>query len=163
MKRHIFFISLFAFLSAQVGFAQSQRQKANWDEALFFLNKTDFCDKYKEYKAKMEKDVTSFLSNKDNLKVSKENLDAVQKAYQKSAEKFDLVFDKMKGDFANAGKRKQISKAPEDFAKAYKADLLEAYNFYVENCQQKMDALAPTTGTFTAIPGLNSWTSTRMA
>lgn len=142
MKKTIFRLSLLllAALISEGLLAQSKREE-KWQTAINALKETEFITKYKEFKERIEANVTQFHIDMTEKGLSEEEIEAVAAAYENSVEKFDKLLDKLKTDFTDPTMRKELAKSSDRYTEVYVPNLEKAYATYMNDCQLKIDRL----------------------
>ncbi len=109
-------------LGLQLATAQNAaEQKAI--ELIQALNKTEFVQSYREYKANIELDIAEFKLAEAELQPK--DVRRVQLYYTQSKLKFDALLDKMEMDFSSKTTRKTIVQNPQAYTKKMQEQLLQ--------------------------------------
>ncbi len=98
-----------------------------------FLN-TDFLKDFEESRNRAEQSIRDFkrIQNEYDPK----QVEQVMTAYNNSADRFNQILLKIKGDMLNKAVRKYIVNNPDGYAKQVSFDLNEARDFYANNYQK---------------------------
>ena len=125
-------------LGLQLATAQNAaEQKAQ--ELIQALNKTEFVQSYREYKANIELDIAEFKLEEAELQPK--DVRRVQLYYNQSKLKFDALLDKMEMDFSSKTTRKIIVQNPQAYTKKMQEQLTTAGDFYLQNCKKLIEQL----------------------
>lgn len=125
-------------LGLQLATAQNAaEQKAI--ELIQALNKTEFVQSYREYKANIELDIAEFKLAEAELQPK--DVRRVQLYYTQSKLKFDALLDKMEMDFSSKTTRKTIVQNPQAYTKKMQEQLTTAGDFYLQNCKKLIEQL----------------------
>ena len=100
---------------------------------------TSFFREYDQLRLKAEESVRDFKRIESNY--SEEQKQAVSNAYNASAQYFNTILINVKRDLLDPGKRKLISKYPNEYAKQLETDLQKARDFYANTYQKEMAEL----------------------
>lgn len=108
-------------------------------ELIAALNKTQFVQEYRDYKAGIELDIAEFKLVESNFQ--ERDVKRIQLYYNQSRTKFDAILDKLQADLTSRTMRKTIAQNPERYTKALKSSLTAAVNFYNDNCKKRIEEL----------------------
>ncbi|MDZ4710328.1 MAG: hypothetical protein SH818_18150 [Saprospiraceae bacterium] len=100
-----------------------------------FLN-TDFLKQFEEARNRAEQSVRDF--KRIQSEYDEKQIERVMSAYNNSADRFNQVLLKIKGDLLNKATRKYLVKNPDDYAKQISYDLNLAKDFYANNYQKTL-------------------------
>ena len=108
-------------------------------ELITALNKTQFVQEYRDYKAGIELDIAEFKLVESDFQ--ERDVKRIQLYYNQSRTKFDAILDKLQADLTSRTMRKTIAQNPDRYTKALKSSLTTAVNFYNDNCKKRIEAL----------------------
>jgi hypothetical protein len=140
------FLFIIVFISALSLTAQTDKRTAKWQVTIDGLGKTEFIQKYTKAKEGIEAQVTEFHRNKATLNAA--DVEEVRKVYEATAANFDKLLDGLRNDFMSKESRMIMTKFPDRYSKTFNAELEDYTRLYKNNCQSRMDALVPSTGSF---------------
>ncbi|MEO0338120.1 MAG: hypothetical protein AAF242_02795, partial [Bacteroidota bacterium] len=109
--------------------------------ALQEFMQTEFMRKYNDLKIKAESEITAFIGTSSGYDPN--DVARVQVAYDRTAQRFNGLLEKIKADFMDSQKLKYITKFPESYSRGLELDIRELSDFYSAELQQ---TLADVTG-----------------
>ncbi len=138
MKNFITLIVL-TFLFCGNTYAQPEGDKISG--ALQEFMQTEFMRKYNDLKIKAESEITAFIGTSATYEPN--DVARVQIAYDRTAQRFNGLLEKIKADFMDNQKLKYITKFPGSYSRGLELDIRELSDFYSAELQQ---TLADVTG-----------------
>jgi hypothetical protein len=128
------FLVLIGFLILNQSAAQCPGKSPFWGLNCF-LN-SDFMTKFEEARTKAEQSVRDFKRLHGEEQFADEDVERVIDAYNSSANTFNEVLYKIKGDLLDKKMRKFVVSSPDDYATLIEAELNKAKTTYANSYQK---------------------------
>lgn len=133
MKNLILLLVLLSFLPPSLK-AQPNTDKVS--DALSEFQQTEFMRKYSDLRIKAETEISAFRTNSSQY--DPQDVARVQIAYDRTAQRFNGLLDKIKKDFLDTRKLKYITQYPDTYSRGLELDIRELSDFYSQNLQQTL-------------------------
>jgi hypothetical protein len=127
-------LSLFLGFGALVSAQPNPTDKVS--DALSEFNQTEFMRQFGDLRIKAEAEIGAFVTNSSSYEP--QDVARVQVAYDRTAQRFNGLLDKIKKDFLDTKKLKYITQYPESYSRGLELDIRELSDFYSQNLQQTL-------------------------
>jgi len=115
---------------------QAQNSNEKISDALRQFMQTEFMQQYSDLRIQAESEASNLIANASMYEP--QDVTRVQIAYDRTAQRFNGLLDKIKGDFLDNQKLKFITRFPEDYSRGLELDIRELSDFYSQNLQQTL-------------------------
>ena len=133
MKNLLLLFVLSIFLAPSL---KAQQNTDKVSDALSEFNQTEFMRKFSDLRIKAETEISAFRAN--STQYDPQAVARVQIAYDRTAQRFNGLLDKIKKDFLDSRKLKYITQYPETYSRGLELDIRELSDFYSQNLQQTL-------------------------
>lgn len=104
--------------------------------ALSEFMQTEFMRQFGDLRIKAEAEIGAFATNSSSY--DPQEVARVQTAYDRTAQRFNGLLDKIKQDFLDTKKLKYITQYPDSYSRGLELDIRELSDFYSQNLQQTL-------------------------
>ncbi|GAB5554871.1 MAG: hypothetical protein Sapg2KO_44620 [Saprospiraceae bacterium] len=134
MKKLITFSIFLSLFVLQLSAQSNPTDKVSG--ALTEFMQTEFMRQFGDLRIKAEAEIGAFATNSSSY--DPQDVARVQTAYDRTAQRFNSLLDKIKQDFLDTKKLKYITRYPDSYSRGLELDIRELSDFYSQNLQQTL-------------------------